>query len=208
MSKVIVGRHSNGITINDLEWLEAGNGSILVFDSVETAKKFLRENEICDEELEFLVFRESIGTCFRCGSPLFRSDIEGYASQCFTCDEDFLWFEQVTDLEKPIEFAEEVILVELDYKGSYSRFALTQEEFRKEYPETADRAIAATDGDTDTIKPMVHIWFQPCRVGDEKWVRHFKDMAYGLPESDIEAGNLAYVDMERMGKLKKHLPVE
>lgn len=93
MSKVIVGR----IVLNGLEWLAAEDGTIRLFDSVEAAKKFLLENEISDEEMEHAVFRESIGTCFRCGSPLFPSQIEGYTSQCFNCDEDFFSFEQETE---------------------------------------------------------------------------------------------------------------
>lgn len=37
---------------------------------------------------------ERIGTCFRCGFPLFPSQIPGYKFQCFFCDEDFFEFEQ------------------------------------------------------------------------------------------------------------------
>ena len=48
-----------------------------------------------DEEMEDIVLRESVGTCIRCGDPLFPSDISaGYAYQCFKCDEDFYAFEQ------------------------------------------------------------------------------------------------------------------
>ncbi len=39
---------------------------------------------------------ERIGTCFRCGSPLFPSLIDGYKSQCYECDEDFYECEQET----------------------------------------------------------------------------------------------------------------
>lgn len=97
MSKVIVGRHVNGITLNDLEWLQNEDGSIRIFDSEDHAKGFLRSEMVTDEEMEWLVFRRSIGICKRCGSPLFPSQIEGYTSQCFTCDEDFFSFEQVMD---------------------------------------------------------------------------------------------------------------
>lgn len=38
---------------------------------------------------------ESTGqVCKHCGSPLFKSDIEGYETQCFHCDEDFYSIEQ------------------------------------------------------------------------------------------------------------------
>ena len=95
MSKaVIVGRPINGISINGLEYLMDDEGAYKIFDDMDAAKKFLKDNGFTDEDMEELVFRESIGTCFRCGSPLFRSDIEGYTSQCFSCDEDFFSFEQ------------------------------------------------------------------------------------------------------------------
>ena len=201
MSKVVAGRPINGITINGLEWLLTEEGEVMIFDSEEQATQFLKEHGLTDEDLEWVQFAHSIGTCRRCGSPLFPSQIEGYTSQCFTCDEDFYGIEQETATE-------DAILVELDYKGYYSRFALTEEEFKKEYPETYESFGPITIADTDTIKPMVHIWFCPCKVGDEKWNRHFTDMEYGLPDSDIEDGNLAYVDPEKMGELRKYLEAE
>ena len=201
MSKVIAGRSINGITINGLEWLLTDDGDVMIFDSEEQATEFLKDHGVTDDTLESVVFVHSIGTCRRCGSPLFPTQIEGYTSQCFTCDEDFYGIEQDTE-------AGEAILVELDYKGYYSRFALTEKEFKKEYPDTFAIFGPLKEANTDTIKPMVHIWFCPCSVGDEKWVRHFTDMSYGLSESDIEAGNLAYVDMDKMGLLKKHLMAE
>lgn len=97
MPKVIVGRYLDGITLNQLEWLLNDDGRVRIFDSKDNAKGFLRSIMMTDEEMEWLVFRPSIGTCRCCGSPLFRSDIEGYTSQCFTCDEDFFSFEQTTE---------------------------------------------------------------------------------------------------------------
>ena len=95
MSKaVIVGRPINGITINGLEYLMDDEGAFKIFDDMDAAKKFLTENGFDEAGMEDLVFVESIGTCVRCGSPLFPSQIEGYTSQCFSCDEDFFGFEQ------------------------------------------------------------------------------------------------------------------
>lgn len=37
---------------------------------------------------------ESVGVCCKCGAPLFPSDIKGYQTQCFRCDEDFYGIEQ------------------------------------------------------------------------------------------------------------------
>jgi hypothetical protein len=48
--------------------------------------------------MEDMVFRKSVGTCFRCGDPLFLSDIPEYTCQCFRCDEDFYSIEQDVDL--------------------------------------------------------------------------------------------------------------
>lgn len=41
--------------------------------------------------------KKPIGTCRFCGSPLYKSEIEGYTFQCFNCDEDFYYFEQHSD---------------------------------------------------------------------------------------------------------------
>lgn len=86
------------------------------------------------------------------------------------------------------------ILVELDYKGYYGRFALTEEEFKKFYPNTYKNF--GCDEGTDTLRPFVHIWFKKTRVGSEDWINFFTDMSWGLPESDVENENLAYVKPE------------
>lgn len=85
------------------------------------------------------------------------------------------------------------IIVELDYKGQYKRFAMTEEEFRRVFPTSP--LEDAEDGDSDTIRPLVHIWYRSnIEVGGDVWNTFFTDMEDGLPESDIESGNLAYVD--------------
>lgn len=105
---VIVGRFINGIVLNQVEWLLDEDDCVRIFENMDAAKKFLKEKGFTDDDMEGLVFRESIGTCFRCGSPLFRSDIEGYTSQCFSCDEDFFSFEQ-----EEVEKAKDAIADEL-----------------------------------------------------------------------------------------------
>ena len=97
------------------------------------------------------------------------------------------------------------ILVELDYKGSYSRFALTEDEFKDRYPETWKRFGPIREVNSDTISPLVHIWFAPCTVGNMHWDKFFSDMTWGLPQSDVDNGNAAYVDMEQFGSLKKYI---
>lgn len=92
-----VSRPINGITLNgDGEMLLDENDEVKYFASQEAAKQYLRENGVGDDEMEFLNFHQSIGVCKRCGSPLFKSFIDEYTSQCFGCDEDFYSIEQET----------------------------------------------------------------------------------------------------------------
>lgn len=101
------------------------------------------------------------------------------------------------------------ILVERDYKGIYERFALTSAEFKNEFPETAKKLSWPLQlADSDTIQPLVHIWFCPCFVGDDQWNRFFTDMEFGLPYSDINAGNLAFVREDAFQSLKEHVAKE
>ena len=117
---------------------------------------------------------------------------------------EWLTYDQILEYEQKIGIP--AILVEMDYKGYYERFALTPEEFEKEFPKTYAHFGPIEEGNSDTLRPMVHIWFEPCVVGDGAWKRHFTDMEEGLPESDIESGNLAYIDYNQMQSLKKYLP--
>lgn len=73
------------------------DGEVAVFQSEDQAKCYanrLRKNHV---RIHGFVFRYSIGTCKKCGSPLFPSDLPEYESQCFCCDEDFYGFEQKTE---------------------------------------------------------------------------------------------------------------
>ncbi len=97
------------------------------------------------------------------------------------------------------------ILVERDYKGEYERFALTQKEFRQKFPDTYERFGPVVHADSDTLQPMVHIWFQPCTINDDEWVSFFSNMEKGLPLSDIENGNLATIRLDLFGELKEHI---
>lgn len=98
---VLVSRPINGITINgDGEFLMDDDGIPMEFDGEEAAKDFLKENGISDEEIEYMNFHEVIGRCRRCDSPLIKSFLEGYHSQCLVCDEDFYEIEQYRPLRK------------------------------------------------------------------------------------------------------------
>lgn len=91
------------------------------------------------------------------------------------------------------------ILVERDCFGRYERFALTPEEFDKMFP-GAPEGFKVT-----TLKPSVHIYFEPCTVGDETWNKFFTDMKWGLCEEDIEAGNTAMIRADFFGELRPAL---
>lgn len=94
MNKSVIARPVNGITINsELEFLLDDSGAVQVFDSSDQARSFLIAAGVEPEELRHMTIMESCGTCCRCGSPLFKSLLPGYAYQCFTCDEDFYQFE-------------------------------------------------------------------------------------------------------------------
>lgn len=62
------------------------------------ACRYIYNAIVTEDEMEDMVFRKSVGTCFRCGDPLFLSDIPEYTCQCFRCDEDFYSIEQDVDL--------------------------------------------------------------------------------------------------------------
>lgn len=95
MDKVVVGRPVGGISINsELEFILDSEGSVRYFDSIEQAQDVLRQDGVTEEDMPFFTFLHSCGVCRRCGAPLFPSLIEGYAYQCFDCDEDFYSFEQ------------------------------------------------------------------------------------------------------------------
>ena len=102
---------------------------------------------------------------------------------------------------------EKAILVERDYKGEYERFAFTEKEFEREFPETVKKGEwPIMEADTDTIAPLVHIWFCPVEIGSELWNQFFMDMSWELPESDFENGNLAYIRDDFIQSLDKYIP--
>ena len=94
------------------------------------------------------------------------------------------------------------ILVEIDAKGYYYRFALTLNEFQTKYKKSRpDIPGAVEHGYTYTLRPMVHMWYMLTKVGSTEWCNFFTDMTWGLPQSDIEAGNIACVAEEEFGEL-------
>ena len=90
---------------------------------------------------------------------------------------------------------DKAFLVELDDHGSYSRFALTEKDFKNEFPDTDIERVR--EGDTDTLKPLTHIWAAEVEIKSEEWNSFFTDMSYNLPDSDVENDNLASIDYDR-----------
>lgn len=117
-------------------------------------------------------------------------------------------------LDELVEILEEVpetipvVLVEIDYKGKYERYALTPEEFERDFNGCLmnDMPEPTVDGDTYTIRPLVHVWYMVTEVGSEEWNKFFTDMSFELPESDIENKNFAFVKVDSMQSLRQYLP--
>lgn len=101
---------------------------------------------------------------------------------------------------------ENAVIIEIDYKGYYSRFALTLDEFEKYY-RTKDPDIPPPDinGQSHTCRPLVHMYYKIAAIDSHEWNRFFTDMKYGLPESDITNGNLASVDLDECFSLKNKI---
>lgn len=101
---------------------------------------------------------------------------------------------------------ESAILIERDYKGEYERFALTPDEFLNFFKgHLTDMPEPDQEGNTYTLAPLVHVWYRTAEVGDSAWTRFFTDMEDGLPQSDIDSGNIAYIRDDFMQSLKKYL---
>lgn len=99
-----------------------------------------------------------------------------------------------------------VILCELNYKGDYERFALTEAEFKDVFSVFMNMDVPNQTGSSYTLRPMVHIWYRTATLGGPDWDAFFTDMQDGLPDSDIENGICAYIREDRMSALKSFLP--
>ena len=60
---IIVGRHINGITLNDLEYLLDEDGDVMEFDNKEEAVEFLKNAGFSDDDIEWFVFLEKCPVC-------------------------------------------------------------------------------------------------------------------------------------------------
>lgn len=143
-----------------------------------------------------------IDDCVANGSTFFDIQVDSDASCFYQADDVPVQARKVPYCKPRVRKAEiPAILVERDCFGRYERFALTPEEFDKMFP-------GASEGfKVTTLKPSVHIYFEPCTVGDETWNKFFTDMKWGLCEEDIEAGNTAMIRADFFGELRPALNV-
>lgn len=102
------------------------------------------------------------------------------------------------------------VLIEINKKGYFQRYALTPEEFRETFGERLEKGMpkSHTEWQTYELRPMVHMWYRDAAVGDGLWNTFFSDMEYGLSEGDIKSGNLAYIEHSEMKSLSPYVPVE
>lgn len=56
--RIVVGRHINGIVLNDLEYLADDDGYLIEFTSAEKATEYLLENGCSEEELDYWFFED------------------------------------------------------------------------------------------------------------------------------------------------------
>ena len=97
------------------------------------------------------------------------------------------------------------VIIEIDYKGSYERFALTPDEFSEEFKYYIPRGMSkpTSEGSTFTLRPLVHAWYMLTEVGSLTWNEFFTERACGLPESDERSGNHAYISLDDTLSLKE-----
>ena len=95
------------------------------------------------------------------------------------------------------------IIIEMNDKGYYKRYALTPEEFEAEFENRLDDDMpeASEEAESYTLRVGVHMWYKLTTIRSKEWDRFFTDMEYGLPDCDIEDGNLATIDMDSFGSL-------
>lgn len=150
--------------------------------------------------------------CKKCGQPMTEGFVFG-DGEFYYCSEKCL-YQDMTEQEYEEAYendeaywttwdedeneAERVFLVERDYKGIFERFALTREQFIEEFE------FEPSECDTETLRPLVHIWYCETVVGSGMWNIFFTDMSYGLSDSDLESNNMASVRLDLMpdGELK------
>lgn len=151
----------------------------------------------------------SIEVPFSCSEARAASVMVSPTLDCDGCATDYDWSDAALpfeDIEKLLNVAREpVVIIELDCKGNYSRYALTIQEFNEEFEEHLKKDMPGPidQGSSYTLRPMVHMWYKLVEIGNSYWKKFFTDMKDGLPEGDIQNGNLAHIDFENLKSLKE-----
>lgn len=81
----------------DADVLRDEDDEVIYFNSIVEVENCIYNR---DDRASLPIYR-SIGKCCHCGKPLFPSFTEGYTSQCFGCDEDFVDWEQTAESADP-----------------------------------------------------------------------------------------------------------
>lgn len=126
---------------------------------------------------------------------------------CDGCETDYDWLYlgfSYAEIEGLLALAKEpVVIIELDYKASYNRYALTLQEFYEEFENRLEEDMPGPSEQSTsyTLRPMIHVWYELVEVGSPHWEKFFTDMEDGLPEGDIQKGNLAHIGFEDLRSL-------
>ncbi|MBQ8563236.1 MAG: hypothetical protein IJ443_05035, partial [Firmicutes bacterium] len=189
---------------NPLEWLlydEPGEEDRLMeFDTEEEARRYLLDNGEDPEAVEdAYVYRHSIGKCCKCGSFLYPSQVEGYVSQCFTCDEDFYGFEQETDCYVGLsrhDFAQ-MVFNSRETKESFSIYAeydpesdTAQWAYEIRVTDFADSTMVignywgggqpfcddiTDDSDCSGLESLLKRWLDEAGFGETVWLKNYRE---------------------------------
>lgn len=105
MNGIIIGRHINGITLNPLEYVLDEDDEVMVFETEDKARDFLREYGFDDEDMEHFVFEEvfaeheeyyteAVEVCPHCDSenvyPMWDTEVSGFVAVCKHCGKEIL----------------------------------------------------------------------------------------------------------------------
>lgn len=103
------------------------------------------------------------------------------------------------------EVNRDAVIIEENYKGYYKRYALTPDEFYSEFENRLKEDMPYPDEVpmNYTLRPMVHLWYKKTQIASNEWNNFFTNMAWGLSDSDIEDGNLAYIAENEFISLKE-----
>ena len=173
-----------------------------------TADKSLIDELFPEKYPEATSSEISIEMPFSCSEARSASVMVSPTLDCDGCATDYDWSDVAfpfEDIEKLLDIAREpVVIIELDCKGSYSRYALTIQEFNEEFEEHLKKDMPGPidQGSSYTLRPLVHMWYMIAEKNDHFWEKFFTDMEFGLSKNDIKEVNIAHIDFKKLKSLK------